>query len=1461
MPTDVRDHTDIFSAATVSWFDKVFSEPTPAQSAGWASIAGGSHTLIHAPTGSGKTLAAFLWAIDRLIVSAPPPPSERCRVLYVSPMKALAYDIDRNLRAPLAGITAESARLGLDAPQVSVAMRTGDTPASERQAMKRHPPDILITTPESLYLMLTSQVREVLSHVETVIVDEIHAIAASKRGTHLALSLERLDEICTAPPQRVGLSATQQPLSAIAEFLGGGEITDRGWVPRTVAIVDAPRDRDLDIEIVVPVPDMTRPDVGLTEPGTTSAPSIWPAMYPRLLGLVKEHRSTILFVNSRGLAERLAAELNRLAEDEVAQAHHGSVSREQRLEIEDKLKKGELRAVVATSTLELGIDMAAVDLVVLVESPSSVASGLQRVGRSGHQVGATSKAKVFPKHRGDLLETAVVVERMYKGAIESTVIPQNPIDVLAQHIVAMVAMDDRNVDQTFDLVRGSAPYANLSYDAFTATLDMLAGRYPSDDFAELRPRIVWDRSTGTLTARSNARLLAVTNPGTIPDRGLYTVNLPEGGRVGELDEEMVYESRPGDTFILGSTTWRIAEITNDRVIVTPAPGAAAAKMPFWHGDAPGRPLELGRAVGAFTREVGALSQADATDTLTTRYRLDPWAAGNLADFLADERETTGVLPTDKTIVVQRFRDEIGDWRVVLLSPFGSRVHAPWALAVRHRFRDQGGSVDVIWSDDGILFRFPDTDTPPDLSSIYIDPLDVEEILLGEVADSALFTSIFREAAARALLLPRRRPGSRTPLWLQRRKAANLLDATRDFGSFPIMLETYREVLQDHFDLPSLVEVLTDIQKRQVRVAEVDVDRPSPFARSLMFDFIASFMYEYDAPLAEKRAAALALDRSLLADLLGEPEFRELLDSEVVASVEADLQHLSEERLVSTMDGVADLLRDLGPLDTSGISARCSDPGSVQGWIEDLTATGRVFTSHGGGTVVFVAAEDAARLRDTVGIQPPPGVASEFLEPVADPLGDVVSRYARTHGPFTATEAAAHLGLSSPAVSEVLLRLERHGKVASGAYRPGGVEHEWVSVAVLTRLRRRSLAVLRKQVEAVDPARYAAFLPGWNGIGAGGGSSFAEAVQQLRGFVLPASDLESRILASRSLDGSIEFDRALAAGDIVWIGVEPLGTRDGKLMLLPRAAVPLLASQAIDEPPQGRIHTKVLGALTASGASFFTDIYDTVGGDPVEVTDALWDLVWAGLVTNDSFAPVRAFIARRGKRSSRPSRVSLSPAHAQGRWFLVDSLRRNPPTTEERGLAVAHMLLDRQGIVTRDGVLGEAIPGGFSGLYPVLSSLEDIGSTRRGYFIEGLGGAQFGVPGAIERLRMSPEDDLVVMASTDPANPYGAALAWPPSGGTPQRRARSSLAIASGTPVAWLDPGGRTIALFDADETQVVEAIWMLAVAHPRSVIGRIDRVDSRDHALRGPLTQRGLVPGYKGFTLPRSVSAPHKPAS
>ena len=1450
------DALDGFTEATRSWFAATFDAPTAAQTGGWPAIASGSHTLIHAPTGSGKTLAAFLWAIDRLSVETTPPERERCRVLYISPLKALAHDVERNLRAPLAGIRLAATELGAEPPQISTAMRTGDTPQRDRQAMLRHPPDILITTPESLYLMLTSRAREILASVESVIIDEIHSIAGSKRGSHLALSLERLSAITEVDPQRIGLSATQRPLEDIAAFLGGGVPDGARWDPRPVEIVDAPRDKVLDVEIVVPVSDMTRPELTDPVPGVErddpARKSIWPAVYPRLLDLLLEHRSTIFFVNSRGLAERLAAELNRLADEEVVRSHHGSVSREQRIEIEDRLKSGELRGVVATSTLELGIDMASVDLVVLVESPTSVARGLQRVGRAGHQVGAPSVAKVFPKHRGDLLETAVVVERMYAAAIEETAIPQNPLDVLAQQIVAIAADATVSVDDLYSLVRGAMPYRDLSRGVFESVLDMLAGRYPSDEFAELRPRIVWDRVDGTITGRRNARLLAVTNPGTIPDRGLYRVVLPDGGRVGELDEEMVYESRVGDTFVLGSSAWRIDDITHDQVVVSPATGSASARLPFWHGDAPGRPLELGRAVGAFTRRIGALDRDTATKTLTEEYRLDPWAAANLAGFIEEEREATGTLPTDKTIVVERFRDEIGDWRVAVLTPFGARVHAPWALAARHRYRDTHGTdVDMIWADDGMLFRFPDVDEPPDAAELLLEPDEMEETLINEVGDSALFASRFREAAARSLLLPKRRPGTRTPLWQQRRRAASLLEVTRKHGTFPIVLETYREVLQDHFDLPALTEVLTDIAQRRTRVAQVDLPGPSPFASSLTFDFIAAFMYEYDAPLAERRAMALTLDRTLLAELLGEPAFRDLLDADVIEAIESDLQHRSDDRMAASPDQVHDLLRDIGPLSPEQLADRVTDPSGVDEWLEQLG--GRVIRVGAGKALQYAAIEDASRLRDAIGISLPAGLPQAFLEPVADPTGDVVARFARTHGPFTASEAADSLGLPSGVVDEVLRRLESEDRVAGGAYRPGGREHEWVDVEVLRRIRRRSLAVLRSDVEAVEPDALGRFLPAWQQVGAsrGGPDHLDQVIRQLRGAPIPASILESDVLADRSASG--ELDSLLATGELVWVGREPLGKKDGKLAFYPRDQVPLLVGASTNEPPEGPIHEVIRRWLNSNGASFFADLYHAAGGgNPDDVLDALWDLVWAGEVTNDTLAPVRAFMA--GRRAPRRDRGLLqssgSPAAGKGRWYSTSEIIGKSPPDEARGTAIAEMLLDRHGVVTRDAVLGEGIPGGFSGLYPLFTAMEDTGRVRRGYFVEGLGGAQFAHPGAADRLRSTTGAGLTVLAAADPANPYGAAVPWPHhdvSRGA--RRAGAHVVLNDGALTAFVERGGRSALAFTDDAEIFAAGVSLVAPRHRRMTLERVDGDAVAESRWSEGLAAAGFVSGYKGVTL------------
>ncbi|MDQ4097511.1 MAG: DEAD/DEAH box helicase, partial [Actinomycetota bacterium] len=971
---------DRFSPVARAWFESTFEAPTPAQEQGWEAISQGRHTLILAPTGSGKTLAAFLWALDRL-TSTPGGERRACRVLYVSPLKALTYDVERNLRAPLAGMAVEAERRGLPVPAVRVATRTGDTPAADRRDIVRHPPDILITTPESLYLMLTSSARDVLRGVEHVIVDEIHSVAGTKRGAHLALSLERLERLTAGslperhgrPPQRIGLSATQRPLEEIAFFLGG---RGPGGARRPVTVVDAGVRKPLDLQVIVPVADMAelgRPlDDGsgpvLSGPAAGEPEvrhSIWPAIHPILLDLIGQHRSTLVFVNSRRLAERLANRLNELARlrgvnavdsSELVRAHHGSVAREQRLEIEDALKAGKLPALVATSSLELGIDMGAIDLVVQVESPTSVASGLQRIGRAGHQVGEPSKGRIFPKFRGDLVEAAVVVSRMKAGLIEETRTPRNPVDVLAQQIVAMVAVEDLTVDDVAAVVRGAESFAECTQPVLESVLDMLSGRYPSDEFAELRPRIVWDRVDGTLRARSGARMLAVVSGGTIPDRGLFGVFTPEGNRVGEIDEEFVYESRPGETFVLGATTWRIQDITRDRVVVTPAPGEPG-KMPFWHGDGVGRPAELGRAIGAFLREVDGWPDERVAEECS----LDPLALQNLRAYLDDERAVTGALPTDRQIVVQRFRDELGDWRVCVLSPLGGRVHAPWALAVEAKVRSRLGlEAQTIWSDEGLVVRLPEADEAPPVESVLLDPEEIEELVVGQLANSALFAARFRENAARALLLPRRRPGTRTPLWQMRQRAADLLAVASRHGSFPILLETYRECLRDVFDLPALIELMAAVRSRTVRVVSVETARPSPFAQSLAYAYVASFLYGGDAPIAERRAQALTLDRGLLAELLGTEELRELISAEALADLEADLQYLDEDRWARDADAAHDLLRRLGDLTAEELRAR-----STADFAGVLVADRRAVEVRIAGETRLIAAEDAGRYRDAL----------------------------------------------------------------------------------------------------------------------------------------------------------------------------------------------------------------------------------------------------------------------------------------------------------------------------------------------------------------------------------------------------------------------------------------------------------------------------------------------------------------
>ncbi|MBT2515313.1 ATP-dependent helicase [Arthrobacter sp. ISL-30] len=1577
---------DRFSQATREWFLGAFNAPTPAQDGAWNAISSGSHALVVAPTGSGKTLAAFLWALDRLLSKTPAAeplpelnapargraraPKRKTRVVYISPLKALGVDVERNLRAPLIGITQTAKRLELPAPLITVGVRSGDTTAADRRALLSHPPDILITTPESLFLMLTSRARETLSEVETVIVDEVHAVAGTKRGAHLAVSLERLDALLPKPAQRIGLSATVEPRELVAQFLAGSA---------PVEIVAPPASKNWNLTVTVPVEDMAdlQGASGAFDSGPASGlqpqASIWPHVEEKIVDLVLSKQSTIVFANSRRLAERLTARLNEIhaerqlvavgadvwsenpasspvpassgvpvstatparmmaqagstsgAEPILARAHHGSVSKDQRAMIEDDLKSGRLRCVVATSSLELGIDMGAVDLVVQVESPPSVASGLQRVGRAGHQVGEISEGVLFPKHRADLVHTTITVERMLGGKIERLHIPANPLDILAQQTVAATALGSIDVEEWFSTVRRSAPFATLPRSAFEATLDLLAGRYPSDEFAELRPRIIWDRDAGTIEGRPGAQRLAVTSGGTIPDRGLFGVYIigtevegsasPSSGasegaggpapgsssrsakggrRVGELDEEMVYESRVGDIFALGATSWKIEDITHDRVLVSPAFGQPG-KLPFWKGDSLGRPVDLGRALGAFVRELSVSDPAPAMERCKAS-GLDDFAAGNLLQYLGEQKQATEVVPSDQTLVVERFHDELGDWRVVLHSPFGMPVHAPWALAVGQRLHQRYGlDGSAMAADDGIVLRVPMMeDEPPGAELFLFEPEELEQIVTSEVGGSALFASRFRECAARALLLPRQNPAKRQPLWQQRQRSAQLLDVAKKYPSFPIVLETVRECLQDVYDLPALKEIASAVERRELRIVQTTTQQPSPFAKSLLFGYVAQYLYEGDSPLAERRAAALALDSTLLNELLGRVELRELLDAKVIETTELELQRLAPDRRLKGMEGVADLLRLLGPLTPEEVAARLQPaealvgqpvetqpadgepPASVAeaaGHLSTLQKANRALKVNIAGVERYAAVEDAARLRDAIGVPLPMGIPLAFIEPVADPLGDLVSRYARTHGPFTSAEAAARLGLGVAVVATALRRLATDGRVVEGEFRPhpasspapalpsdaslaGSValddpSHatnetpmaaagappapEWCDSEVLRKLRRRSLAALRAEVEPVDATAYARFLPAWQNVTRPGSrrssslrglDGIMTVVDQLSGVPVPASAWEPLVLASRVSDYQpAMLDELMAAGEILWSGCGSLPGNDGWISLHVAEAAELTLNPVPGFEP-GDAEQRLLDFLqTGGGAYFFRQLTEVAGGMDTVLSDeavvaALWDLAWAGRITGDTFAPVRALIAG-GKtahrqvarppraRSLRMSRLGRShgtglmgspglgspglgspglgspglgsPGLGGGRYGSASAAPATPPLAVGRWSALpvpeldatvhargtAELLLDRYGVVTRGSVMAENIVGGFGLMYKVLARLEEAGRCRRGYFIEHLGAAQFAVPATVDRLRSFTEDVqpdkaepmALALAATDPANPYGAALPW------------------------------------------------------------------------------------------------------
>lgn len=1789
--TDTLSH---FSTPVRDWFRATFSAPTAAQEGAWESIRNGNNTLIIAPTGSGKTLAAFLWALDALHREHEAGTAGGTRILYISPLKALGADVERNLRAPLTGITRLSGNNATE-PTISVGVRSGDTPARERRQLISNPPDILITTPESLYLMLTSAARNTLTGVTTVIVDEIHNLAATKRGAHLAVSLERLDALLEKPAQRIGLSATVENPEAVARFLGGIQ---------PVTIMSRPVAKEWDLRLSVPVPDMaalggandygqglyapseaqgsgnsastgspqgteqsapsaanipanapytledaigvfpgqeagleTRQEAGLgpgqeigqadparqddnaapkntltiPEDALRDAPdrerpetSIWPRVQERIVDHIENNRSTIVFVNSRGLAEKLTAALNDIhlrrvlakqgidPEDyaagicditevpPLARAHHGSVSKEQRTLIEEALKGGTLRCVVATSSLELGIDMGHVDLVIQVAAPPSVASALQRVGRAGHRVGEISRGFFYPKHRGDLLGATVTLAGMRSGTLEPLTIPTNPLDVLAQQTVAACALGPISVDSWYEAVRRSAPYAELPRALFDSVLEMLAGRYPSDEFAELRPRIIWDRTpteeapSGSIEGRPGAQRLAVTSGGTIPDRGLFPVYLVSGDeergpkRVGELDEEMVYESRAGEVITLGASSWRIEEITHDAVRVSPAPGQPA-RLPFWHGDRMGRPYALGVQTGAFTR---ALSSLDATDSAAARQQLeqlglDIWAVDNLLAYLREQRESTGAVPSDTRMIVERHRDELGDWRVVLHSPLGYGVHAPWALAVRARIEERYGvDASVMASDDGLILRLPAMeDVPPGADLFLFDPDELEAIVTERVGDSALFASRFRENAARALLLPRRDPGKRTPLWQQRQRAAQLLDVARKYPDFPVLLETARECLQDVYDVPALVQVHRSLQSRAVSMLEVETNDPSPFARTLLFEYVAEHLYDGDAPAAERRAAALSLDPALLAELLGSSGLRDLLDPAVLVQTQQRLQRTGERYRACGVEGVADLLRQLGPLSARELSLRLranslqaaahgsqdfgagdfsgaedsenygEESGEESGahastteartLAEELVRSRRAFSFMGAADgsaepqLYYAVVEDAARLRDGLGIMPAAALPAALLQPVAEPLEDLVSRYARTHIPFTAQQAAEHFSRLTPVgvgvLTPVLQRLQQQRRLSSGEFLPevlrasGAVGVEWVDAQVLRTIRARSLAALREEIEPVSAQVYGVFLPSWqnvrslsvrvaqtlpeasaygafmpsrrattvvgervaplgtatpnlaaeNGTAHAGQDSASStedlltAIDQLAGVRVPASALETLILPARVPGYQPHMlDELIASGRVFFTGAGQLGggsaqKSDGWIRLhlsesssltlgedypeqLLRAETPELW-EALQTP--GTLEHAIYEAL-AHGGLFVPALRERVAQlmsaaapsgqvvtfpDAAQVSAALWRLVWAGAVTNDSFAPVRAMLAgvrsahptpaaparlsragRRGASRIAAARASMGNGMAggfgadgygsggysapvagrglrslrgsslrggipttpvvapqdSGRFSRVDTLLQEPVEATVAALARADLLLDRYGVLTRGCLQVEDSAGGFSQLYRIYSAAEDRALVRRGYFIEGLGAAQFAAPATVDLLRSTADNlsipagpqgfgatqsfgasaytpqrtdteqvygtfTVTLLAATDPANPYGAALSWPaiPSFAgegvgvvkhRPARKAGACVVLVDGAPVLYVERGAKTLLAFTTDPVLLEAAAPALA---------------------------------------------------
>ncbi len=1436
-----------FSSAARNWFRGAFAAPTEAQLQAWRAIETGDNVLVVAPTGSGKTLAAFLWAIDRLAARKAAGDTEKgVKILYISPLKALGVDVQRNLRAPLAGIREASVALDLPAPDITVGVRSGDTPASERRRLITNPPDILITTPESLYLLLTSKGAESLATVETVIIDEVHALAGNKRGAHLALSLERLDALLDKRAQRVGLSATVEPPEEVARFLAGSQ---------DVSVVRPPSNKEIQVTVEVPVEDMTNPPMDMVDMVNANSDlqehrlgSMWPSIERSMYDRILAAKSTIVFTNSRRQAERLTARLNEIYEDEhspsskdpegqvFARAHHGSVSKEARQQAEEELKTGNLRCVVATASLELGIDMGDVDLVILVDPPPSVASGLQRVGRAGHQVGAPSQAVIYPTHRSKLLETAVITQRMLEGRLETMRVLANPLDVLAQQTIAATVRGPIDVEQWYDTVRAAAPFADLPRSAYIAVLDLISGKYPSTEFAALRARVDWDRAAGTLTARSGAQRLAVTSGGTIPDRGMYRVVAgdEEGGtRVGELDEEMVYETRVGEVFTLGTTPWRVRNITRDTVEVEPAFGQMA-KTPFWRGDSPSRPVEVGEALGRMLEEVASPTAAGEVGKQLSEAGFDDYAVANALAYAAEQKEAVGTLPGEKTLVVERTRDDVGDWLLVLQSPLGLGVHAPWALAIDARLRDNFGlEGKSVASNDGIIVRLPDLDGDsgqdgPTAADVFLfEPDEIADQVRDEVQGAPVFAARFREAASRALILGTSRPGQRSPLWQQRLRASALLEVAERYPDFPMILESLREVLQDVYDMPALERTMGALARRRMTMVEVQSDTPSPFARSLLFGYVGEFIYSGDTPVGERRIAALSVDAAVLRELLGEVPLAELLEPEAIAQVESELQQTKPGWQGRGTEGVVDVLRRLGPLTEAELAQRVQD--FAPELADAAAARHQVFVARIAGDTYFAAGEDAGALVEAAGVVAPPSVPTPFLEAPPDPLMGLVRRRLATSIPVTTQQVATRFGLAPQSVHAALRALEARGEVERGLFLPPEVaaerglkagEEQWVQRQVLDKLRSRSLALLRGTVEPVAASTFARFLVSWQYVGGRlrGVEGLYRVLEQLERLPLPASAWETLILPERVEDYSpSQLDELVSSGEVTWVGAGSLAGRDGWVQFVP-AGVPARAPLGAQREKTD-LETAVLRQLETRGALFAPAItagLEEDGHSPSQaaLAEAIWALVWDGLVTSDSAAALRARISGRkasqktvryrgrGRALTRSRMVALAglgdtgapmDPSLVGRWSLVETVSDDAVAT-----LWAVEMLERYGVVTRGSVRAEDFPGGFAAAYRLYSDFEMAGTARRGYFIQGLGAAQFALPGAVDELRARQDEradhSAIALAATDPANPYGAAVAWPESfgaPGTPKRNPGAIVVLSGGLPVFYLERGGRT----------------------------------------------------------------------